>query len=150
MTEKTEKREIDYHAPVRDFDNTRHLTTSIGFTAKSDEKYEIIWLIPSTDEECQERYDCPLSTLIEAGVRQLSTRPDYKYVGFEENGTPKEEGHQALQSLADGYQVGTRAIGTGQKVMAQKAKKAEEELGMTMDQMVAKMKELKEAGLLED
>ena len=150
MTEESKKREIDYHAPVREFDNTKTVVTNVGFTAKSDEKYQILWAIPSTDEEAQERYDCPLSTLVEAGIRQLSTRPDYKYVGFEEDGTPKPDGHQAMQDLADGYQVGKRAIGTGQKVMAQKAKKAEEELGMTMEEMVAKMKELKEAGLLED
>jgi hypothetical protein len=125
------KREIDYHAPVREFDNTKHLVTNIGFTAKSDEKYQVIWLIPTTDEECQERYDSPLSALIEAGVRQLSTRPDYKTVGFHDNGALKPEGHEAMQTLADGYEIGKRTAGVGQKVMAQKAKKAEEELGMT-------------------
>ena len=152
MTEEndTAKREIDYHAPVREFDNKTHLITSIGFTAKSDEKYEIIWLIPSTDEECQGRYDCDLAVLVQAGVRQLSTRPDYKTVGFEEDGTLKPEGHEAMQTLADGYEIGKRVVGTGQKVMAQKAKKAEEDLGMTIDEMVAKMKAMKEQGLLDE
>ena len=158
MTEQTErngngvgavvKREIEYHAPVREFDNTKNVVTNIGFTAKSDEKYQVIWLIPETDEECQERYDSPLSALIEAGVRQLSTRPDYKTVGFEDDGTPKPDGHEAMQTLADGYEIGKRTAGVGQKIMAQKAKNAEAELGMTMEQMVAKMKEMKEAGLL--
>ena len=144
------KREIDYHAPVREFDNKKHLVTNIGFTAKSDEKYQVIWLIPITDEECQERYDSPLSALIEAGVRQLSTRPDYKFVGFEEDGTPKPEGHQAMQDLADGYEIGKRVTGVGQKIMAQKAKKAEEELGMTVEEMVEKMKAMKAAGILDE
>jgi hypothetical protein len=96
------KREIDYHAPVREFDNTKHLVTNIGFTAKSDEKYQVIWLIPTTDEECQERYDSPLSALIEAGVRQLSTRPDYKTVGFHDNGALKPEGHDRRGTRYDG------------------------------------------------
>ena len=144
------KREIDYHAPVREFDNEKHLVTNIGFTAKSDEKYQVIWLIPTTDEECQERYDAPLSALIEAGVRQLSTRPDYKTVGFEDNGDLKDEGHVAMQTLADGYEIGKRVAGVGQKVMAQKAKKAEEELGMTVEQMVEKMKAMKAAGMLDE
>jgi len=149
-TEKKEKKEINYHAPVREFDNTKTVVTNIGFTAGATEKYQILWPVPATDEEAQARYDCPLSALIEAGIRQLSTRPDYKYVGFEEKGAPKDGGHQAMQDLADGYQMGKQAIGTGQKVMAQKAKKAEEELGMTMEAMVAKMKEFKDAGLLGD
>ena len=143
------KREIDYFAPVREFDNEKYLVTNIGFTAKSDEKYQVIWLIPSTDEECQERYDAPLSSLVKAGVRQLSTRPDYKTVGFHDNGNPKDEGHEAMQTLADGYEIGKRVAGVGQKIMAQKAKKAEEELGMTVEQMVEKMKAMKASGMLD-
>ncbi len=163
----TGKREIEYHAPVREFDNKKHLVTNIGFTAKAAEKYQIIWLVPETDEECEERYDCKLIELISAGVRQLSTRPDYKTVGFyaagdiDSNGvkiakdsvfigTLKPEGHEAMQSLADGYQVGKRVVGTGQKVMAQKAVAAEKELGMSMEEMVAKMKAMKADGLLTD
>jgi hypothetical protein len=135
---KEKVREIDYHAPVREFDNTKHLVTNIGFTAKSDEKYQVIWLIPTTDEECQARYDSPLSALIEAGVRQLSTRPDYKTVGFHDNGALKPEGHEAMQTLADGYEIGKRTAG------------AEEELGMTVEEMVEKMKAMKAAGMLDD
>lgn len=150
MTEDNDKREIDYHAPTREFDNTKHVVTNIGFTAKSDEKYQIIWLVPTTDEECKERYDSPLSALIEAGVRQLSTRPDYKTVGFNENGTLKPEGHEAMQTLADGYEIGKRTVGTGQKVMAQKAKKAEEETGMTIEEQVKVIQSMKERGLLDD
>ena len=153
MTEENEnekKREIDYHAPIREFDNTKHVVTNIGFTAKSDEKFQILWLVPESDEECQERYDSPLSALVEAGVRQLSTRPDYKTVGFNEDGTLKPEGHEAMQTLADGYEIGKRVAGVGQKVMATKAKKAEEELGMTIEEQVALIKSMKERGLLDD
>lgn len=164
---KGKKDEINYHAPVREFDNTKTLITNIGFTAKVLEKYQILWPVPTTDEECQARYECPLAKLVEAGVRQLSTRPDYKSVGFyniEETvngekltkdsplvGTLKPNGHEAMQALADGYTVEARATGGAtNKVMAQKAKNAEAELGMTMEQMVAKMKELKEAGMLDE
>jgi len=150
VTEVTEdKREIDYHAPVREFDNSKNLMTNIGFTAKADEKYQILWLIPSTDAECQERYDCTLAVLIQAGVRQFSTRPDYKTVGFEDDGTLKDGGHEAMQELADGYKVGARVVGVSQKVLAAKAKKAEETLGMTIEEMMAKMLEMKDAGMLD-
>lgn len=161
------KDEINYHAPTREFDNNTSLITNIGFTAKVLEKYQIVWPIPSTDEEAKARYDCSLAKLVEAGVRQLTTRCDYKSVGFfnpgeivdgkkltkddPRIGTLKPNGHEAMQSLADGYTVGARTTGgMTQKVYAQKAKNAETELGMTMEQMVAKMKELKEAGMLED
>lgn len=154
MTETPEvqeekKREIEYFAPVRVFDNSKNLITNIGFTAKSDDKFQILFLIPSTDEECQERYDCTLAVLIQAGVRQLSTRPDYKTVGFNDDGSLKAEGHEAMQDLADGYKVGARVVGVSQKILAQKAKKAEAELGMTIEEMTAKMLEMKEAGMLD-
>jgi len=150
-----EKREIDYHAPVREFDNTRHLVTNVGFTAKSDEKFQILWLIPSTDEEAKERYNCSLTVLIQAGVRQFSTRPNYKDIGFfcdvdkESYGELKENGHQLMQDVADKYKVGARLVGASQKVLAEKAKVAEDETGMTIEEMQAKILEMKEAGLLD-
>jgi len=150
-----EKREIDYHAPVREFDNTKNLVTNVGFTAKADEKYQILWPIPSSDEECQERYDCSLAVLIQAGVRQFSTRPNYKEAGFfcdpdkESYGELKEDGHQAMQDMADSYKVGTRVVGVSQKALAAKAKKAEDSLGMSIEKMTAKLLEMKEAGLLD-
>lgn len=149
MSETTEKREIVYEPAVREFDNNSTLITNIGFTAKSDIKYEILWAIPSTDEEAKERYDCELKDLVMAGVRQLSTRPDYKAVGFNEDGSLKEGGHEAMQELADGYKVGQRQVGVSQKATVQKVKKAEGELGMSLDDMVKKMAELKAQGLLD-
>jgi len=90
-----------------------------------------------------------LAVLIQAGVRQFSTRPDYKTDGFEDDGTLKDGGHEAMQELADGYKVGARVVGVSQKVLAQKAKKAEETLGMSIEEMMAKMLEMKEAGMLD-
>lgn len=149
MSENEKNREIVYEPAVREFDNNSTLITNIGFTAKSDTKYEILWQIPQTDEEAKERYDCELKDLITAGVRQLSTRPDYKSVGFNEDGTLKEDGHQAMQDLADGYKVGQRQVGVSQKATVQKVKKAEGELGMSLDEMVKKMAELKAQGMLD-
>jgi len=166
MTEN-KKKEINYHAPTVEFDNNNSIVTNIGFTAGSLEKYQIVFPIPQDDAECKDRYDCELKDLIAAGVRQLSTRPDYKGVGFYCEGEKdaegieidkshpmfgelKPDGHEAMQTLADGYKVGQRASGgPSQKVMAQKAKKAESELGMTMEEMVAKMKALKDQGLVD-
>jgi hypothetical protein len=152
----SDKREIEYHAPVREFDNKINLVTNVGFTAKSDEKFQILWLIPSTDEESKERYDCSLAVLIQAGVRQFSTRPNYKDAGFfcdpdkESYGDLKENGHQAMQDTADGYKVGARVVGVSQKVLADKAKIAEDKTGMSIEEMQAKILEMKEAGLLDD
>lgn len=151
-----EKREIEYHAPVREFDNTKNLVTNVGFTNKSDEKYQILWLIPTSDEEAKERYDCSLAVLIQAGVRQFSTRPNYKDKGFfcdpdkDGFGDLKANGHEAMQDLADSYKVGARVVGVSQKVLAEKAKVAEDTLGMSIEEMTAKMLEMKEAGLLDD
>ena len=61
------KREIIYNPAIREFDNTKNLITNIGFTAKADEKYEILWPIPESDDECQARYDCKLAVLKELG-----------------------------------------------------------------------------------
>lgn len=149
MSEKTEKREIVYHPPVVDYDNKTQITTAIGYGRKPDEKYEIVWDVPSTDAQCQERYDCDLKTLIEAGVRQFSTRPNYQDVGFETDGTLKTDGHLEMQKLADGYKVGQRQVGTSQKATVQKVKQAEAQLDMSLDEMVKKMAELKAQGLLD-
>lgn len=149
MSEKEKAREIVYHAPVVDFDNKVQLTTAIGYGRKPDEKYEIVWDVPETDEACKERYDCDLKTLIEAGVRQFSTRPNYQDVGFDDNGVLKPDGHLEMQKLADGYKVGQRQVGVGQKATVAKVKKAEAELDMSLDDMVKKIAELKAEGKLD-
>jgi hypothetical protein len=132
------KKEIQYHAPVVGFDNEHSVVTSIGFTAKAEEKFQIVWPVPTSDEDCQERYDCSLDTLIAAGVRQLSTRPDYKTVGFDDDGFLKDGGHEAMQTLADGYKVGARRVGGP----TQKAKAAD------MDEIAAAAKGLSKAEII--
>ena len=154
-TETTEvEAEVKGKAPaipaIREFDNESTLITNVGFKRGSEDRYEILWMIPKDEEECQDRYGCPLSDLITAGVRNLSTRPPYQLVGFDEAGNLKAEGHEAMQQLADDYKPGQRAAGgPTQKAMAAKAKNAEAELGMSMEAMVEKMKALKEEGLID-
>ena len=145
----TDKREITYHPAIREFDNTKNLLTNIGFTAKADEKYEILWPIPASDEECMKRYDCSLAVLIQAGVRQFSTRPDYKTVGFTDDGELKPEGHEAMQTLADGYKVGARVVGVSQKKIVADVKAAEADLDMSFDEMTATIKKMREEGQLD-
>lgn len=156
-----EKREIEHIAGDKPDDNKEYLHTSVGFDRKSTTKYEIYWPVPVTgivedlvalSDECKERYDCDLVDLIRSGVRQLTTRPDYKIVGFTEDGELKEDGHKAMQDLADGYKVGARAVGEGVKTKAKRYDEMLQKSGATsldeLEAKLAKMEELEEQGLL--
>jgi len=153
MTEN-DKKEKNYFAPVVEFDNKTSLITRIGFTASATDKYEIVWPIPANDEEAKDRYDCTIQDLVEAGIRQLSTRPNYKEAGFftdkdkENYGELRPGGHEAMQELADSYKIGVRKAGVSQKATVKKVKTAEAELDMSFDDMVKKLAELKEQGLV--
>lgn len=118
----TAKKEINYHANMdasEAIPNTKRLTTNVGAIRGADERYEVYFLIPETNEEAIERYDCKLSDLVEMGVRQIATRVDYPSVGFDEVGDLKDGGHEAMQVLADGYKVGAKRItGVTQKKKA--------------------------------
>jgi len=156
---ENEKRELTHIAGNKPDDGKEYLHTNIGFDRSSDTKYEIYWLLPVTgirtkleklSEECKERYDCDLVALIESGVRQLTTRPDYKGVGFNENGTLKENGHEFMQQMADNYKVGARTTGTGVKAKAQKHDQLVARYGTEEDieAKLAKYEELKAKGLI--
>ena len=90
-----------------------------GAWADRVQRYEIYFLVPTTDEECQERYGVPLSDLIAYGVQKISTGPNYLDAGFDyetdENKKPitttaklKANGHAEMQKLADEYKPGQR------------------------------------------
>ena len=149
---ETTKREIEHVAGIKPDDGKAYLHTNIGFDRAADTKYEIYWLIPTTDEECKYRYDCDLTTLIESGVRQLTTRPDYKTVGFDESGELKEGGHEAMQFMADAYKVGARVAGEGIKSKAVKLDGMVAKYGggsqEELEAKLAKMEELEKKGLL--
>lgn len=141
---------IEYVGAVRDFDNTKEIVTNIGANRGAATRYEIIFLVPKTDEESQERYGCPLATLIEAGVRQFTTRVDYKTVGFENDGTLKPNGHEAMQELADGYQIGRKSdpVKAEEKQALNAMKSTSKDLGMSPMELMAKVAALQEQGLL--
>ena len=147
-----DKREIEHIAGVKPDDGKPYLHTNIGFDRGREVKYEIYWLIPATDEECKDRYDCDLATLVESGVRQLTTRPDYKGVGFTEEGELKDGGHEAMQEHADNYKVGARVAGEGVKSKAQKHSKMVEKYGggseAELQAKLDKLEELEKQGLL--
>ena len=150
MAEKTEKKEIVYVPAIREYDNTKSLITNVGSARGVSTRYEIIFDVPENDADCITRYGIGIKDLVTAGVRQLSTHVDYASVGFDDEGNLKEDGHKAMQDLADGYTVGRKSDPTkaSDKKLATEAKKAQAELGMSMSEMLAKMKEFKEAGLL--
>ena len=156
-----EKREIEHIAGIKPDDGKTYLHTNIGFDRSSDVKYEIYWLLPTTDileelialsDECQARYDCDLVSLIESGVRQLTTRPDYKDVGFTEDGELKPEGHANMQAMADNYKVGARVAGEGVKTKAKKLDTMVDKYGGgsqdELEAKLAKMEQLEREGLL--
>ena len=146
------KREIEHIAGVKPDDGKTYLHTNIGFDRASPVKYEIYWLVPTTDEEAKARYDCNLGTLVESGVRQLTTRPDYKGVGFKDDGELKENGHELMQAMADNYKVGARVAGEGAKAKATKLDSMVEKYGggsqEELEAKLAKMKELEAQRLL--
>lgn len=163
---KAEKKEFEYIPAIREFDNQRTMITNIRNPLNKDQFFEILWDVPqmadgveAAEAQCKERYDCDLQTLIEAGIRNFTTRPDYLAVGFEfaqdEKGNDirkqpvalKSNGHEEMQTLADGFQPG-RTQRTGESVKA-KAAKADQmdkklaEYGVTdLEVILARAKEM--------
>ena len=120
-TEAPAKKVVNHHANMEaagKIDQAKRLVTNIGFKRGAEDKYEIYFLIPDSDEEAKARYDCSLADLIEMGVRKISTSPDYPTVMFDEEGNLKEGGHAAGQALADGYTVGRKSAGPSVKAKA--------------------------------
>ena len=150
MAENTEpKKVVNHHANMaasEKIDNKERLTTNIGACRGASEKYEIYFLCPQLSPEeiaavqrvedvLQTRYDAGLNDLITAGVRKISTGPDYPAVMFEvlgqtkddkpvyvnaefPNGNLKPDAHNAGQALADGYQMGRKSAGPTVKAKA--------------------------------
>lgn len=151
--EDTPKKVEITHIPGNKPDDGReYIHTLIGFKRGALEKYEIYLPVPQNDEEAKSDFDCTLNDLVGHGVRQLSTRPDYKTVGFNEDGSLKEGGHEAMQAMADNYKVGARTLGVGVKAKATKLDSLVSEYGAgsqeELEAKLAKMKELEAQGLL--
>ena len=138
-TNAANKKEVFYHPPVTAFDPEKVVITSVGASQTASNKYQIVMMIPDSEEEAQDRYGCTLRELTAAGVRQLSYRPTYPDVGFNEDGTLKKGGHEAMQTLADGYKPGQRRSGgPTQKAKASAfddLQKEASDAGLTMEEV---------------
>jgi hypothetical protein len=164
--EQTKKPEHIYIPAVREFDNQRTMITNIRNPLNKLEFFEVLWDVPqmadgveAAEAACQERYGCNLQTVIEAGIRNFTTRPDYLSVGFEfekdEKGNDirkqplamKPNGHEEMQTLADGFQPGRpQRVGESVKAKAAKADAMEaklKEFGVSnLDDLLAKAAEM--------
>ena len=91
------------------------------------QRWNVYFPVPKNQEEAKTRYDCDLSDLVAAGVRQFSTRPDYLDAGFDyEKGADKKprvetarlkaKGQALMQDLADAYKVGARMAADSTKI----------------------------------
>jgi len=156
MSENTEKKEITYIEPIVEYDAEKSVVTNIGFTAGSEVRYGIVFQIPTTDEEAKSRYDCDLNELVKLGVKQITTRPSYKSVGFDEAGNLVDGGHEAMQTLADEYRVGKKATGGAGRMTIKKAKAEADaakkvaadlaaQVGMSVDDVTAMIAKAKAA-----
>ena len=136
---------IDAHPAVREFDNEKCFIARTGARKGADNRYEIIWVIPETDEESTSRYGKPLSFLIKKGVQEISHGPTYNTL-FDGKDQYSEALHNKLQAMADDYKPGDRKVGANATIKAEaaagrEAKKITEELGFsTPEEMVAFIK----------
>jgi hypothetical protein len=108
MAEKNEKVELNYLANAEAaaaIPSDQRLVTNIGQGKSGNDRYEVYFLIPKTDEECQARYGQDLAFLVELGVRNISTKPKFETAFDEASGTFD---HAMLQKLADEYRPGVR------------------------------------------
>jgi len=148
--EKTEKREIEIVANPDHVDNypsDSRLVTSVGFRRGTDVKYEIYFMVPKTDEEAKERYDCDLAYLLTQGVRSISTRPNYQAVGFDKDGNLVPDGHNKMQAAADEYKIGRKGTGVTVKAKARQMDEIAalaEGADMSMDELKDLLKKAKE------
>lgn len=126
---------------------------TVGDDSFDGKKHEVYWFRPkvedhdsieSLSEECQGQYgsDGTLQAIIDAGIAQFTTRPNYKAAA--EDKPDELAKHEAAQGLATDYQVGRRTqAGPGVKKKAQAfdaLEKEAAELGMSMDDILAKIR----------
>ena len=144
-TEKKEEKVINYHALAGGNPHKDLLTieTNPGFTAGSEDRYQVFVRVPRNDKEAQEFYGCSFEDFLKVGARAMSTRPAFKAI-FNDDGTLPANGHKQLQELMDGYKVGRTTDGA--TVKEQRAVGAEvtglmQATGMTKEQVIAFLKE---------
>lgn len=151
-SKETTKPEIIYIAPLAEFDKATQILTNVGFGRGALTRYGITYLIPTTDEEAKDRYNCTLGDLVKMGLMKIATSPAYQSVGFDDNGNLVPNGHEKMQALADDYKVGVRQS-AGERITLKAAKatanaatavalQVAEEVGLSEEQvkeMIAKL-----------
>lgn len=109
----------------------------------------------TTDAQSLWGDEATISELMKVAARQISTRPNFKAQlsdGDKADWTI-EQFHSNAQDLMTGYEIGRRATaGPTQKAKAKKLdaieQQAQDELGMTMDELIADAIRRKQAGEL--
>ena len=123
MTEE-KKESVVSIAGVNPYPSDKTLITNIKASKTAGlQTYEVYFLIPDSDEESMEQYNCNLRDLIAQGVRNLSTRPPYQLEFEGEELTP--EAHARCQDLADNYRCGAKGVGGASMVKIKQAAKSE-------------------------
>jgi len=121
--EKVEKKVINYVDPIVN-PGSDDIITYIGATRGASTKYGVVFPVMVDEEFLKERYNMTLLEVVQAGVRQISTRPNYD-AAFGADGSVDQT---KMQAIADAYKPGSR-IAAGPKVSKEVAK---------MGRMVAK------------
>jgi hypothetical protein len=120
---KKEVKVINYVDPIINAGDD-DVVTHIGVSRGASVKYGVVFPVLNDADFIKERYNMSILELLQAGVRQLSTRPNYDSA-FGADGSVD---HAKLQEIADNYKPGSR-VSAGPKVTKEAAK---------MGRMVAK------------
>lgn len=107
------------HPAVIEYDRNKTFLAKTGSGKGAVNRYEIAWLIPATDEEAKNRYDCSLQDLVVMGVQIISHRPNYGVILTED--VYDEAKHGKCQTLADSYKPGQRVVGKSAATKAEAA-----------------------------
>jgi hypothetical protein len=132
---KKEAKVITYIDPVTE-PGPDDIVTHIGESRGASTKYGVVFPVMIDEEFLKERYNMTLLEMVQAGVRQISTRPSYD-AAFLADGTVD---HAKLQKIADDYKPGNRQV-AGPKVTKEQAKLgravAKEASGLTQEEIMA-------------
>jgi hypothetical protein len=121
--EKTPAKVITYVDPIINAGDD-DVVTHIGVSRGASVKYGVVFPVLNDADFIKERYNMTILELLQAGVRQLSTRPNYDSA-FGADGSVD---HAKLQAIADSYKPGSR-VSAGPKVkVTAEQKEAQKEM----------------------
>jgi hypothetical protein len=135
MTENIEKKEakvINYVDPIINAGDD-DVVTHIGVSRGASVKYGVVFPVLNDADFIKERYNMTILELLKAGVRQLSTRPNYDSA-FGADGSVD---HAKLQEIADNYKPGSRVSAGPKSVISKEAQREIKKSGLTMEELMA-------------